>query len=440
MQSPLGKVKKQKVPDSHKFTSDFDSVILIVIWNSLGFFFVDFIMIYMISQVWEGPGLAIGLFPSFLTLGGLISSLFIGYLTDRVSKQKLVMLGSFGRGLSYFGLYTSIIVQSLTGIYISSFLLGLGAMLFWVPLDTLISEKSSKHHRSSAFGRRRLALGIGQIIGTVIGFTIFGLANFLRPNNLYLTFSAIPIFGVANFYAGVRFALSVDENEKFQYHIESSNTSEGGFELDTQQNAPSVNSRKLYITGIISLFLALILGAINIGIYRPFILPIVFQNLDEPATLIPWFYLPATVVGTVIAPKLGNIADKINTYITISVTSIIGGIITWIIVFFTTNIWIFSLLLILDNTIMLTSGFVFINFLSRISIKHRGKIFGLITSFDSIGMIIGPILGGLVYDISYTTPFIISILVEWTLIPFFIIGIRFLNPRVVETLEDKMSK
>ncbi|MFW9785744.1 MAG: MFS transporter, partial [Candidatus Heimdallarchaeota archaeon] len=159
MQSPLGKVKKQKVPDSHKFTSDFDSVILIVVWNSLGFFFVDFIMIYMISQVWEEPGLAIGLFPSFLTFGGLISSLFIGYLTDRVSKQKLVMFGSFGRGLSYFGLYTSIIVQSLTGIYISSFLLGLGAMLFWVPLDTLISEKSSKHHRSSAFGRRRLALG-----------------------------------------------------------------------------------------------------------------------------------------------------------------------------------------------------------------------------------------------------------------------------------------
>jgi DHA1 family multidrug resistance protein-like MFS transporter len=440
MQTPLKKLKKQDIPHSHKFTSDFNSVILIVIWNSLGFFFVDYIMVYMISQVWEGPGLAIGLFPSFLTFGGLISSLFIGYLTDRVSKQKLVMIGSFGRGLSYFGLYTSIIVQSLIGIYISSFLLGLGAMLFWVPLDTIISEKSSKHHRSYAFGRRRFALGIGQVIGTIVGFSIFGLTNFFTPDNRFLIFSAIPIFGVANFYAGIRFALKVDENEKFQYPKDDINENNETYDLDIEKSISSERSGRIYIIGIISLFLALILGAINVGIYRPFILPIVFRNLTEPPTVISWFYLPATVVGTLIAPKLGNFADKINTYLAISITSIIGGIITWIIVFFTTNIWIFSLLLILDNTIMLTSGFVFINFLSRISIKHRGKIFGLITSFDSVGMIIGPILGGLVYDISYTTPFIISILVEWALIPFFIFGIWFLNPQVVESLEDMVNK
>ena len=53
-------------------------------------------------------------------------------------------------------------------------------------------------------------------------------------------------------------------------------------------------------------------------------------------------------------------------------------------------------MLVFDNTIMLTSNFVFINFLSRISEKHRGEIFGLITAFDSLGFIIGPILGGIV--------------------------------------------
>ena len=111
MQSPLKRLKKNSAPDTHRFTSDFDSVIFIVIWNSLGFFFVDFVMVYMISQVWDAHGVAIGLFPAFLTFGGLISSLFIGYLTDHVSKQKLVMIGSFGRGLSYFGLYSSIIFE-----------------------------------------------------------------------------------------------------------------------------------------------------------------------------------------------------------------------------------------------------------------------------------------------------------------------------------------
>ena len=436
MQSRLKKRKKQSVPYTHKYTSDFDSVILIVIWNSLGFFFVDFIMIYMINQVMGASGVALGLFPAFLTFGGLISSLFIGYLTDHVSKQKLVMIGSFGRGLSYFGLYTSIILQSLPGIYISSFLLGLGAMLFWVPLDTLISDKSSKHHRSSAFGRRRFALGIGQVIGTVVGFAIFGLASYFTPDNAFLIFLAIPIFGLVNFYAGIRFSLVVDENKIFQYPNESIDETN---DSKINDSAPTKKSRQSYILGLILLFFALILGAINVGIYRPFILPIVFENMNEPPALISWFYLPATIFGTLIAPKLGVMADKMNPYIAISVTSIIGGILTWIIVFLTTNIWIFSILLIFDTAIMLTSGFVFINFLSRVSIKHRGKFFGLITSFDSIGMIIGPILGGIVYDLSTTTPFLISILVEWLLIPFFIVGIFILNPRIVESLEEEKS-
>jgi len=440
MQSPLKKLKKQSVPPSHKFTSDFDSVIFIVIWNSLGFFFVDFIMIYMISQVWDGTGVAIGLFPASLTFGGLISSLFIGYLTDHVSKQKLVMIGSFGRGLSYFGLYSSIILQSLPGVYISSFLLGLGAMLFWVPLDTLISEKSSKHHRSSAFGRRRFALGIGQVIGTIVGFSIFGLASYFAPDNVFLIFSAIPIFGLANFYAGIRFFLSVDEDKKFQFPSESIDEIDDPSELKINDTTLTERSAHLYILGIILLFFALILGAINAGIYRPFILPIVFENMKESPALISWFYLPAIIVGTLIAPRLGVIADKINPYLVISIASIVGGILTWIIVFFTRNIWVFSILLVFDNTIMLMVGFVFINFLSRVSIKHRGKIFGLITSFDSAGFIIGPILGGLVYGISHTMPFIISILVEWALIPFFVLGIWILNPQVVETLEDKKSQ
>ncbi len=152
------------------------------------------------------------------------------------------MIGSFGRGLSYFGLYTSIILQILPGIYISSFLLGLGAMLFWVPLDTLISDKSSKHHRSSAFGRRRFALGIGQVIGTIVGFTIFGLASIFTPDNVYLIFSAIPIFGCANFYAGIRFSLTVDEDEKFQYPDESINETD-----DENDSSQSERSSHYYV-------------------------------------------------------------------------------------------------------------------------------------------------------------------------------------------------
>jgi len=435
MRLSLKNSRKEVVPDHHKFTPDFNSVIFIVIWNSLGFFFIEFIMAYLIKQVLGYPATNLGLFFIFITLGGLISSSFIGYLTDRFSKRILVMIGSFGRGLSYFGLYISIIFQSLIGMYVSAFLLGLGANIFWNPLDTIISEKSSKYHRSSAFGKRRLALGIGMVLGTIIGFTIFSLANAFTPLNNFMIYSAIPIYGIANFYAGIQFSRKVDETKKFQYPIDINTLNSSLKQEDVTIKPSKIPSMRIYLIGIILLFSGLFLSAINVGFYRPFIQPYVLEHINSNAGLVAWFYLPTSIVGSLIAPKLGTIADRVNPYLAVSVASLFGGIVTWLIIN-SSNLWIFSILLVIDQTIMLTTGFVMVNVLSRVSIKHRGKIFGLITFFESIGMIIGPFLGGIVYDINAQTPFIISIIVEWTLISFFILGIRILNPYLVESIED----
>ncbi|MFX1593197.1 MAG: MFS transporter [Promethearchaeota archaeon] len=426
--------KKQSIPYDHKFTSDFNSVIFIVLWNSLGFFFIEYIMNYYIYFVLGYPAPNVGLFFSAITFGGLTSSSFIGYLTDRFSKRILVMIGAFGRGLSYFVLYASIILQSLIGMYISAFLLGVGAQIFWNPLDTIISEKSSKYHRSTAFGRRRLALGIGMVIGTFIGFTTFSLSNFFTPNNPFLTYIAIPLFGISNFYAGIQFSRKVDENKKFEYHL-SENEDEN--KLKSFEKSSKKSPSNFYFLGIIILFSGFFLTAINVGFYRPYIQTYVLANINSNAELVAWFYLPTALLGALIAPKLGTLADKINPYLTVGISSFCGGVVTWLIIN-SGNLWVFSILLIIDNTIMLTVSFVFVNFLSRVSIKHRGKIFGMITLFESIGMIIGPFLGGIVWEIiSHQAPFIISIIVEWSLISFFIIGMRLLNPYLVEPIEVK---
>ena len=430
--------KKQTVPYHHKFTSDFNSVIFIVLWNSLGFFFIEFIINYIYWDL-NYPPYQVGLFFSIITSGGLISSLFIGFLTDHYSKRVLVMIGSFGRGISYFVLYISIILESLIGMYISAFILGLGAYIFWNPLDSIISEKSSKYHRSSAFGKRRLALGMGMLIGTIVGFVIFSVANVITPDNAFLIFGAIPIFGISNFYAGIQFSRKVDEEKKFIY---PENDDDSSLEPKSENSTESLKKPPgfLYFLGIIILFSGFLLTAINFGFYRPYIQRYVLDFINDNAGLVATFYLPTALIGALIAPKLGTLADKINTYLAIAIASFLGGLVTWLIIN-SGNLWIFAILLVIDQTIMLTVSFVFVNFLSRVSVKHRGKIFGLITVFESIGMMIGPILGGLVYEIiSPQAPFIISIIVEWSLISFFIVGIWILNPYLIESIENKKKK
>ena len=278
------------------------------------------------------------------------------------------------------------------------------------------------------------------VIGTIVGFAIFSIANAFTPLNDFIIYGAIPIFGIANFYAGIQFSRKVDEQKKFVYpdnNIENDPLLEPEVETTTQSSvAPPA---RIYLLGVILVFSGLFLSAINVGFYRPYIQPYVLENINSNAGLVAWFYLPTAIIGSLIAPKIGTIADRINPYLAISIASFFGGIVTWLIIN-SGNLLIFGILLIVDSTIMLTTGFVFVNFLSRVSKKHRGKVFGLITFFESIGMIIGPFLGGIVYDINPQSPFIISIIVEWSLISFFIIGIWILNPYLVEAIEEKKIK
>ena len=133
-----------------------------------------------------------------------------------------------------------------------------------------------------------------------------------------------------------------------------------------------------------------------------------------------------------LAPRLGEIADKMNPYLGISIASVVGAVVTLFLIN-TTNLFLFSGLLIIDVTIVSTGGLILQNFLSRISPKHRGKIFGLQGTSSNFGYALGPILGGIVWD-SYgpKAPFTLSIFFELALIPLFILAMYYLRPHLQE--------
>ncbi|TFG12504.1 MAG: hypothetical protein EU535_06175 [Promethearchaeota archaeon] len=73
--------------------------------------------------------------------------------------------------------------------------------------------------------------------------------------------------------------------------------------------------------------------------------------------------------------------------------------------------------------------------MSRISIKHRGKIFGLHMWIDQFGRVIGPLIGGILWDnLGYDAPFIFAIFIGIGLIPVLVFSIRKLSPNMVEVL------
>jgi MFS family permease len=415
--------------NEERFTPDFNSMIYIAILNSLGFFFLGFLVPIISRQNMNATGLEIGLIVSAMVIGYTISSSFVGILTDRTkSKSFLIFLGSIGRGISYVIFYISIIINSLIGMWIGMFILGFWAGFFWIPFDTLIAQKSNKNNRSHAFGKRDSANAIGQVIGGLIGFGIL-LSVGIFTNNPYLLYSAILIFGISNFIAGILFLRYVDESIKFSNGANSKDISNDKF------GTSIFKFPKPMLVGLIILFLVVLLASINGNLAKPFLNIYIIENLSSDLYIVILIYLPAGLLATVLAPKLGVIVDKIEPRIAIVILSLSGAIITWFLIN-TQNLFIFAVLLLLDLTTAISAGLLFRNLLSRITIEHRGKILGMCSVFMNMGSIIGPILGGFVWDMyGPKAPFIISIFVELSLIPLYVIVIYLLLPHVAETFD-----
>lgn len=414
-----------------KFTEDFHVMVALVILNSLGFFFLDFLIPYIASQQLEATGLQLGFIFSFLVMGFFISSTFTGIITDKVNaKKKLLLLGSIGRGISYFVIYSAIVLNSLLMMNISTFTLGFFAGFFWIPFNTFISEKSHKNNRSLAFGRKDFSVGMGTFIGSIIGFTIFIMGSINFPENTYFIYSPIIIFGICNIIAGTQYMCRIDESKKIS-QVEAVIE-----EKIAHINQEEDNPRAL-IMGFLFLMVSLLFAYINHSIAKPFINVYLLEAIISLPEIAVLAYIPSGIVSMLVAPRLGRFVDKINPAFGITITSLLGSLITWFLIN-TTEIWVFSLLLVFDVTIASTTNLILQNFLSRITVKHRGKVLGIHSTFMNLGSMVGPIIGGLVWDhMGMRAPFMISIIVELILIPFYLLGVFFVKPYIKEGYESK---
>ena len=433
----MQKSNKSKETES-KITPDFIPMIRIVFWNSLGFFFFQFLIPYATAQLLEASGTEMGLTFASQTIGGLISTPIVGYLTDRVSKKLLVLIGSFGRAACYILLYIGILFSSLFTFAIGLFVLGFFLGFFWSPLNALVAEKSHKTFRSSAFGKQGGMLGKGNLVGSIVSFLIFGLANYYVPDNRIIVYSPLLLFMVSNIYAGIVFNKKVDVNLTHDGHMSQLNLN-NEIQIDPKLNTTQTSLKLTigFIIGFFILIIAFMASAANQTIAPPFFQRYLIDELNViNPVLVMIIYFPSQIISLLLSPRMGRLADKINPELSIMVISGFGSLVTWLIVNSTSGL-MFGIILTFDTTLAWAASLVLQNLLSRISKGHRGKIFGLTQWMSFLGAIIGPIVGGLAWDhLGPQSPFIISIFIELSLIPLYISAIRILKPYMAEKVEE----
>ncbi|MEX2683629.1 MAG: MFS transporter [Candidatus Sigynarchaeota archaeon] len=403
-----------------------------------------------------GSGLSIGLMFSFLVLGSAISSVLVGFLTDKTRKTTLILIGSIGRGTSYIVMYAGILLGSIPTMSVGTFILGLLVGFFWVPFDALVSNKSNKDDRSYAFGKRHAAVGRGQIIGGLIGVTIFILSSEFTPGNDALLFSPMLLYFASNVIGGWLFTRRVDEHVFYRasdttetwdssrvltngsrHHGERAG--ESSDDATTLKNPPDngstpAQSKRGLLLGFTLLLVSYFLSSVNGMMAKPFLQIYLLRLVTDSPTLVLIAYAPAGVLTMLASPKLGKLADRMNPYMGIALFSALGATAT-IAILLTRNIFLFSAILIADMVFANASSLVLSNIFSRVSIKHRGKVIGAGSAANNLGGSLGPILGGgLVDTIGITSPFVASIFIELSLIGPYLLALKRLKPYLAEQL------
>ncbi|MHA1472862.1 MAG: MFS transporter [Promethearchaeota archaeon] len=455
MNNPFTRSKDKKSSKVITRTPDFNSMIRITLWSGLGFIFLTFIKSYVVIYFFGGSGLDLGIIMALQPLARLFSMPLIAYLTDRSSKKRLVLIGSAGRTIAYIFYWFSLVVNNLYLFGAGTFVQGLLVGFFWPPFYSLISEKSFKGNRTQALatGRGRM-IGYGFVIGAFISLPIFAFFSFFMPENVPLVYSPLLIFAVINLIAGHRFYLKVDETLTFEKYINSLDDhnfaipvlNENETTSTETTGADEIKPNKFFHIGFITFILAILITSISGTISSPFISAYLIENLliGFSVIIIPLVvmivYFPAQVLSQLLVPKVGKLLDRISPTKSIVVINLLKSLFIFLLVFtftpydFATTL-IFLYLASESNTYFIQA------IMSRISIKHRGKMFGLNMWIDQLGRVIGPLIGGILWDsLSYSAPFIVSIFIVLALIPIFIFAIKKLSFFVVEQVErDKKN-
>ena len=335
------------------------------------------------------PDYYFGFFYSLMSLGQVLGAFIFGYLSDKIGRKWLIVLGIIGYGISQLGFgfintYPPLILlfRVIAGIFVSA----PNTLFVSMCLDISTTDKKVKY--LSLLNSVSL---IGASCGYEIGGSLYNYCNFSISQIFISQF-------ILSIITSLVFSLFMKDNKK--------NVEQQSFKKVSFKNLLSLNSvSAILLVGL----LILTIGQILINKYLDtYIIHIGY----EPATL-GHYVLLTGIIGALsnllIIPLIKKIKNKNLLFVLLSLI-LLSSVLTFITFSFKENIMIFLLsthliYCICKSTITPLEQ----NELSKhVSNENNGKIMGARQTMLSIGNVVGPLLGSIIYKKGNPLIFIIS--------------------------------
>lgn len=320
----------------------------------------------------------------FAFMSMLLAPIF-GKMADRFGRKKVLMVSTFGFAVSYV-LFA--LAGSLEVVFLARALEGLFAAGIFPSCVSLLSDLSSVPQRGKAMALSSMAFSSGLIIGPAFG----GIASSFAVSDAFFLASALSLVNFASIWLQLKEPKAAEE---------TSDLAEKEISLLERLSSP-----------MLFIFLAAFMTTFMIGGLNAVFAIFAAEKFGFTSSDLGLFF---TYIGVLILAMQfvsGSLVNRFGEHRLIQAGLVFSGIGFMLLAL--AHDW---LTLLLPLTVFTWgNALVFPSVSSLISKSvtgNKGVVFGLDASFRSLGQVIGPLLGGFLYEVNHAYAFIGMALVIW---------------------------
>ena len=367
-----------------KYNKNILIIALIALVNMMGYGIVIPIL-YSYSMKFGLSDFQNGLLFASFSICQFLATPIIGRLSDKYGRRPLLLTSIAGTARSFFVMafapnaWFLLIARALDGLTAGN-----------IPVAfAVISDSTKPEERAKAFGLIGSAFSFGFVFGPAISAFTVGYGE------------AVPfiIAGIITVVATVITALYLPETNTHMGEVAH------GKLFDFPKMARTLFDPRVGPTFLISLVFYLAFSCALIYGFQPFTLKVLKVTESQNAMLFTLFGIIGLIAQNFIVDRFSKKFGMKKSFSTgIMLTSV-----ALFIMFFSRSlpIFIFAMIILgVFNSIVQTLIPTILS--QEVDQKSQGSIMGLNTSYQSIGMIIGPILGGVVATYSIPLPFLVG--------------------------------
>ena len=321
-----------------------------------------------------------GLF-SILTFTLIIIRPFIGKLIDKVGRKPVLIMAILIYSISY--LIFSIATTTLL-LYIARAIQGVASALMGISIYAIVADTHNLNNISKGFGKINSATSTGNIYGCILSSLILSKFQLFRGwKILFVIFALAALFALFKVITTFKESRNVPVNKKLNIKNYSSNT--------------------------IKLLFIVFISSLSSSMVSPILMIYLQDKITTDISGLALAFFPAMIVGSLLSVKIGEISDKLGKNKSMLIGMFIGGI-TVIILPSLKSVSTFSVIWTISSIGGILYNLAESGLYTQLNTaKDNGEIFGIYTLVCDLGVMIGPLLGGFLYETtSKTSPFYLN--------------------------------